>query len=290
MFLRVRIPRSKVALAAAAGLGGALAALAAPRDASAYCRTTTIHEPIPYNPVQSGCWEQGSPLAWGGGQTVYYSISEAASSQISLADATRVAQIAFNQWNTAQCASGKPPNVQVHDGGPVSAQAAATDCGLVDCDPTVHDPLHVIVFDDAAWPHNDPNNTLALTTVTYGVDSGEIFDADVEINSAQHTLSAQYPPPAGAFALQAILTHEAGHFFGLAHATSSEPVMYAQYQVTSVALTQDDVDGVCSTYPAQTKTGCACDAAPTAPGGWAFAAGGGLAVAAVVRRRRRRSG
>jgi MYXO-CTERM domain-containing protein len=277
-----RVPLSAVALAALA------VSLVAPRAASAYCRTTTDHEPIPYNPVSNGCWNQGTPLAWEGGQKVAYSIDSAASSQISLADATRIAKIAFNQWNNATCASGQKPNVQVVDGGPVSAAQASTDCGLVQCDPTVHDPQHVIVFDDAAWPHNDPNNTLALTTVTYGIDSGEIYDADIEINSAQHTLSAQDPPATpGAFSLQAILTHEAGHFFGLAHATSSAPVMYAQYQVTATSLTQDDVDGVCSTYPQPTKSGCACESAPAQANAWAVAACAGLAVGAVVRRRRR---
>jgi hypothetical protein len=121
----------------------------------------------------------------------------------------------------------------------------------------VHDGQHVIVFRDDAWPHNDPANTLALTTVTFGVDSAEIFDADMEINSAQHTLSASEPPPPAAFDLQSIFTHEAGHFFGLAHATSPTAIMFAFYKTGAVTLTQDDVDGVCSIYPPQ-QPGCGC--------------------------------
>jgi hypothetical protein len=268
-----------VALAAAVPLARA-------RDAAAFCRTTTVHVPIGYNPVASGCWAEGAPIAWAGGQRIPYSLSSAASSQVSLADAGRVAAIAFSQWNNAPCANGQI-NVQAYDNGPVSPEQAANDCGLVQCDSTVHDSLHVIVFDDDGWPHNDPNNTLALTTVTYGVDSGTIYDADTEINTAQHSISAQNPPPAGSYGLQAILTHEAGHFFGLAHATSSVPIMYAFYQPTAVTLTQDDVDGICSIYPRVTKTGCACEAGPGGAGGWAFGACAGIGVVAALRRRRR---
>ncbi|HEY8039098.1 MAG TPA: matrixin family metalloprotease [Polyangiaceae bacterium] len=268
---------------------GFLAVLAPAGLARAFCRTTTVHEPVPYDPVASGCWTQGTPLAWAAGSRVAYSLSAGASAQIPLADATRVADLAFETWNGASCAGNKPPDVQAFDQGPVSVDAAASDCGLQPCDPTFHDPQHVIVFDDAVWPHNDPNNTLALTTVTYGVNSGEIFDADVEINSKEHTLSAQEPAPQGAFDLQSILTHEAGHFFGLAHATDSHPIMFAQYQPGAVALTTDDVDGICSIYPAPPKSGCACTTAPPGTGGLALASGLSLVGLAALRKRRRPS-
>jgi MYXO-CTERM domain-containing protein len=270
--------------AVAAVLG--VVVLAAPAAARAFCRTTTVHEPVPYDPVASGCWTNGAPLAWAGEQRIPYAISKAASNQMSLDDATRIAHQSFDTWNNASC-NGQPPNVQVYDDGPVSVDAAATDCGLNSCDPTVHDMLHLVVFDDVTWPHNDPNNTLALTTVTYGIDSGEIFDADIEVNTAQHKITAQEPPPTGTFALHAILTHEAGHFFGLAHATTTAPIMYAQYQPDAINLTQDDIEGVCAIYPPQNKAGCACDVARGGQGAWAIAAVAGLAVLTAARRRRR---
>jgi hypothetical protein len=253
----------------------------------AFCRTSTVHEPVPYDPVSDGCWYQGKPLAWAPGETIPYSLSAAASSQISLVDATAIAHRAFYAWNSTICPGGVI-NVAAYDNGPVSAEAAANDCGLVECDPSVHDSQHVIVFDDDGWPHNDPNNTLALTTVTYGVDSGQIFDADIEINSAEHTLSAEEPPPTDAYDLQAILTHEAGHFFGLAHATSAVPIMYAQYKPGARSLTQDDIDGICTIYPPQQgKAGCACDAASVGSNAWAVGLCAGLFLLAATRRRRR---
>ena len=134
-----------------------------------------------------------------------------------------------------------------------------------------------------------PEQHLALTTVTYGVDSGEIYDADIEVNTAQHTITAQEPPPAGAYDLQAILTHEAGHFFGMAHATDTSPIMYAQYKPGAITLTDDDVTGICTIYPPLPKSG-GCTAAPASQDSWAagaIAAGLGFVTLAAVRRRRR---
>ena len=269
----------------------ALAVSLVPASAHAFCRTTTTKPPIPYEPSTQGCWTEGTPLAWESGAHVAYSISAGASAQVDLADATRVAQLAFASWNSATCASGTTPDIQFYDGGPVSVDAAANDCGLIQCDPTFHDPQHVIVFDDAHWPHNDPQSTLALTTVTYGVNSGEIYDADMEINTAQHTISPDEPPPAGAYDLQAIMTHEAGHFLGLAHATDTHSIMYSQYQPGAITLTQDDVDGLCTIYPhPAAKAGCACEAAPAGSGTLAMGAWAALGLAVGLRRARRRRG
>jgi uncharacterized protein (TIGR03382 family) len=264
----------------------AAATLLVASSAPAYCRTTTVHEPVPYDPVASGCWTQGKPLAWAAGQRIPYALTKSPSSAITLVEATHAVHLAFDTWNAASC-NGGAPNVQAYDDGPVAPEAASNDCGLHPCDPSVHDGLHVIVFDDTSWPFDDPNNTLAMTTVTYGVDSGEIYDADVQINTWQHAITATEPPQQNGttYDLQSILTHEAGHFFGLAHATSAMPIMYAQYQPGHTHLTQDDVDAICAVYPPIQSNQGGCSAA----GGDGDAAFGALAVlltAAVSRRRR----
>ncbi len=282
--------------AVAVALVGAVVAPA--REALAYCRTTTVALPAPsYDPsIAQQCWMQGTPLAWPGGMTIDYSLAEAASDQVDLADATRVADLAFETWNATPCPKG-PLSVQAQDIGPSDAATVADDCGLITCDPTVHDTHHIIVFRDTGWTHNDVNNTLALTTVTYGVTSGTIYDADIEINSTTtstppHYLTTEEPAidlAPNTYDLQAILTHEAGHFLGLAHATASTSVMYAYYVPGSIALTADDAAGICAIYPPVSHTGCTCESAPAGPMAPGLAATAAFGLVAWARKRRRRS-
>ncbi len=187
-----------------------------------------------------------------------------ASKHLSLADATHIADLAFSTWNRVTC-NGKLIGIETYDDGPIpvpvseggDALAGWASCSDSNaCDAAAHD---VIVFDDDVWPYNDSANTLALTTVTFGVDDGRIFEAYTEVNSADYALTTQEPPPAGpAVDLQAILTHEAGHLLGMAHATDTSALMYAFYRPGAIALTSDDVDGICTVYPPHEppKSGC----------------------------------
>jgi hypothetical protein len=287
------LPDVRFALACAVALGCAVAVESGP--AAAFCRTTTVKAPAGYNPAVSGCLTQGVPLAWSAKQ-VPYSVATRASKQVSLADATRVADLAFGAWNDALC-SGESVGIQAYDEGTRSVPDGDEGDALVgwafcsdstSCNGAAHD---VIVFDDDAWPYDDPANTLALTTVTYGVDDGQIFEAFTEINSAEHQLTTTEPPPANsqAFDLQAILTHEAGHFLGLAHATDTSAIMYAYYQPGAIELTSDDLNAICTVYPPQTSKGCGCEtvgAAANATAATAMAAGLALAALGMVRKRR----
>jgi hypothetical protein len=268
------MPRATLpALAVALVLAGLLCA----PTARAFCRTTTSPVPAGYDPTQLGCWTQGKPLGWHASR-VPYGLGAAASVQVSLADATRLADLAFGAWNDVSCPDGAPA-VQAYDDGPITLVPDASDCSSsAACNPQAHD---VIVFDDQVWPHDDPANTLALTTVTFGVDDGAIFEAYTEVNSTpSHPLTTQEPPPQGseAYDLQAILTHEAGHFFGLAHAAETTSIMYAYYRPGKVELTADDVAGFCTIYPQEPKSSGGCAASPRGAG----PGGAGLLLAGIA--------
>ncbi|MGD0524538.1 MAG: matrixin family metalloprotease [Polyangiaceae bacterium] len=278
-----------------AGAVALAASVAVARPASAFCRTTTTKAPTGWNPAVSGCWTEGMPLAWKTDR-VPYGVASQASDQVTLANATRVADLAFAAWNDAEC-DGKPVGIEAYDDGPTEVPDGADGDALAEwaycadsnsCNPVAHD---VIVFDDVAWPYNDPVNTLALTTVTYGVDDGEVFEAYTEVNSSQHTLTTTEPPPADGttYDLQAILTHEAGHFLGLAHATATTSIMYAYYQPGAITLTADDVDAICTVYPPSSPgKGCACTTVGARATGPAALAGVSLvALAALIGLRRK---
>src|SRR6202042_1897443 len=136
---------------------------------------------------------------------------------------------------------------------------------------------NTIIFRDEGWPYEDSANAIGYTTLTVyeqsvdGHVAGEILGADIEVNSANYTIVADGTPPGGAYDLASILTHESGHFLGMAHSADTSAVMYALYHPQSTVLTPDDVAGICSIYPADgsrtTAAGSvaatACQPAPT---------------------------
>ncbi len=267
------------------------AALAFSGMADAYCRTTTVPIPPGYDPTVNGCIPDGTPLIWPA-MPVTYQIEQEASSQVDLAQATTIFDRSFAKWSEVACSAVDPtlhPDISFRNAGPTDA--GFSDCEAGPCGFTAEDAPHVILFRDTVWPYNDVANTLALTTVTYGVDSGHIYVADTEINStAGHTISVTTPPPSDAYSLEAIMTHEAGHFIGLAHSATETAVMYAFYQPDAVALTEDDANGVCAAYPVPGPVTGGCSASIAKPDGSAAGAGAlalALSVALAGRRSRR---
>jgi hypothetical protein len=267
-----------------AALAASAATLAAAVPALAYCRTTSAMIPAGYDPTANGCITQGLPLVWPS-LPVTYQLEERVSAQVSLTETNSILDRSFAKWGAAICPLGDAaahPALSFHDLGPTDAGDIACD-GSVECGSIPH----VVIFLDQGWPHNDPTNTLALTTLTFGSESGHIYSANIEINSAQHTLSTSAAATPGVFSLEAILTHEAGHFVGLAHSQLNTAVMYAFYQNESIALTPDDVAGVCAAYPpepaGQSGKGCSCAMAGRGPAhtGLAAVAMGALGIAAA---------
>jgi len=245
------------------------AVLSAPSVARAYCRTTT-------GGLQPGCSIQGTeccslgkPLFWKNA-CIGYSIQKDASRQVTFAQATEKIGRAFGTWTGSTCSTGPGApgrvGIQVTDNGPV-------ECGEVQYD-TNGPNQHVIVFRDTVWDHSDSSNTLALTTMTFEPQTGEIYDADMEVNTAQQQVTVDDPIPQNGYDFLSIVTHETGHFLGLAHTPDTAATMFAHYRPGSTTLrnlTADDVDGLCDAYPADgTRTSAddaksaadACDPTP----------------------------
>lgn len=217
-----------------------------PCAAHAFCRTSTVALPPDFSPSIDMCWDKGKPLYWKNACTGY-SIQNLASRQVSFNDASEQISRAFSRWTGKSCtnemAPGSRVSIDVRDVGPVT-------CTQVQYNKDQGN-ANIIMFRDDAWPHNDPNNTLALTTVTYSPDTGEIYDADMEINTFGAKVTLADPVPTDGYDFASIVTHEAGHFLGLAHSGDEHATMFAQYQpgsTTKRELAPDDVLGICAAY------------------------------------------
>ncbi|MFO0588757.1 MAG: matrixin family metalloprotease [Polyangiaceae bacterium] len=243
-------------------LAGALAfvaALASPLAAQAYCRTANC-------PTHTGAWQVcvpandddcGTLLFWAN-RCVGFTLQKDASAQVTLAEAETTFKAAFDTWMNADCGSGKHPSVTVNYQGTV-------DCHVQEYNKDKDlGNANVIMFRDDTWPYEGTANILALTTVTYNLDTSEIYDADMEINSADiktfttGDANVQYD-------LLSVATHETGHFLGLAHSHNGDATMFTDYKQGSVSLrdlTDDDVSGICATYPPDKPASSDCDDTP----------------------------
>ena len=220
-------------------------------SSKAFCRTTTCHsgdcKPSADCPT---CLEGGRPLYWKSRcLSVAVSSSGSAKWGILPQQAHGVISGAFVKWLSADC-QGDRPSLEV------------LDLGAVSCDTTEYERagrnLNLWTFRDQSWPHMGRGLMLALTTVTYDADSGEILDADVEINSFQNevTVGDDF-----VFAdLDAIVTHESGHFLGLAHSCDVGATMSPSYSMGTTemrSLEKDDEAAVCAAFPPGIKKVCA---------------------------------
>jgi hypothetical protein len=227
-------------------------------DVWAFCRTTTCPLPPDFSPHHGACTPPDfesycaslhpavKPLpVWWRNACVGYDVQKDASRQVPYDVATKLVAAAFAKWTSITCdgASGSSHvSIDVHDLGPVS-------CSKVEYN-SDQGNQHVIVFRDDRWPYADANNTLGLTTVTFDVDTGEIYDADMEINGTVE-LAVTDPVPGDGYDFQSVIAHEAGHFLGMAHSDDQRATMFAAYErgtTVKRTLTPDDRSGLCSIY------------------------------------------
>jgi hypothetical protein len=256
-------PFAIVAVTGAVGLHSSLA--------GAFCRATTCNRDKTDCQIDAhGCATLGVPTWWADGR-VTLSVDSAGSllRRVSGDDLEAALEAAFDAWRSARCDDGGTPSITVE---PLTI-VTGHETGFDGAGPNEN----LVIFRDSNWRYEA--SAFAKTTIGMNLDTGEILDADTELNSQDYPLSMN--PGPGDVDLVGVLTHEMGHFLGLAHSDVPTATMRAEASAsvtTELArLDPDDVAGICAIYPPGAPPRAASDVRAPADGGGG--GGGGCSVA-----------
>ncbi|PID38319.1 MAG: hypothetical protein CSB49_06255 [Proteobacteria bacterium] len=121
--------------------------------------------------------------------------------------ATEAVRAAFGSWAAA--------------GAPVSVLMTTTNAPKSGD----QDGVNTIRFEHDSWPHGEA--VVGLTLATYYVDSGLVFETDMVLDAVNRRWSTSKNTPKSAFDVRNVVTHEAGHFFGIGHSANARATMFA---------------------------------------------------------------
>jgi hypothetical protein len=223
-------------------LGAATLALAS--HGSAFCRATTCDpSKAACERDSSSCLVTGTPLFWASSCFQVYVQADGAPKQgISFATAKESVSRAFTAWLSADC-GGAAPLIDVQVLGPITCDTAEYN--------KTQKNANIVLFREDEWPYVGAEDALGFTHLTFNADTGELWDADLEINAVSYRFSVGDPVTDND--LDSMLTHEAGHMLGLAHTLVTDATMFGKYTAGTESqrtLADDDVQAVCATYPA----------------------------------------
>lgn len=241
--------------------------LLAPPTALAYRRSTV--DDIP----------DGTPLYWEM-PSIELRLASSTVPGVAPADAVLAFQASLRTWSLA----GGCTRIMLIDGGDVTGLST-------NLERTTPDMENRVVFRDSDWPAELGPETLALTSAVYRRTTGQIVDADIDVNAVDHVWSTTTPPVSGHDDVENTLTHELGHVLGFAHSEVPDATMYASADLEETNkrdLAEDDIIAICDVYPGGSRRGprssCAIGPRSQDRAPWLVSLGIGLLF--VARRRR----
>jgi hypothetical protein len=225
--------------------------LAAARDATAYCRTTTCDERVGdvCEKNDDGCVRTGAALRWRS-LPIPYRFDSGSSEKVEETSAREAIRRAFDTWSNTTCGSRRTSLRFEELPDATGRKKMGQSGGSVPW---------LIYFRDDEWSHdkdsNEGDESLALTNQLFGKTTGFIEYADIEINTADFKFAVE--DGEDGVDLEAVMTHEVGHYIGLAHSREQGSIMAPRYhperqsisEESSQGLSDDDVKAVCVLYP-----------------------------------------
>ncbi len=237
-------PRQGQVLAGAIVLG---AWLSAP-DVHAYCRTRLCEFPeydVPceWDPL-TGC-ALSTPLVFWSERCMPFAVQRDGSvaDRISASELEAVVEDGFRTWSEVSCGAGVSPQLAAASQGPIACAAVEYNCE----EPELNSNL-VTFRDDFEDTKTFHFGVIALTTATVRLSTGELIDADIEINSRDEDFVLDGSRELRALRstdLRAVVNHELGHLLGLSHSREPEALMLDSYVEGRVEPAEDDRLGIC---------------------------------------------
>lgn len=214
----------------------ACAALLCLRDSEAFgfCRTVAEVPALECRGNKAIYWKS---------QCVGYHVNQQPSRYVSFEDVSAAAEEAFAAW--AGVTSPCVPSIDVVQLAPT----LSTEIGYFK-DRTNENII--VLRDDGVNAHGGTLDMgVGLVTVSFNANTGEILDADIEIDASRVSYAPDGQVEEGKYDLRRVMAHAAGHFLGLAHSQGDSPSLMAPSMTPGphdIHPSADDAAGICSAY------------------------------------------
>ncbi|MCC6746702.1 MAG: matrixin family metalloprotease [Deltaproteobacteria bacterium] len=187
-------------------------------------------------------------LYWPARRLTYY-VHEKGSGDVPLRETLGAVKRSFYAWASPSCT-----DITFDFGGTTPLNRTNISLGKGE----KPDMKNVLVWREERWPPTGVTDAsvttemAAITILIYNNDTGELVDADMDLNGYNFFWSSTEDKTKITTDIQNVVTHEVGHILGLGHVDDDKATMYTktpQGETDKRSLEADDVAGVCFVYP-----------------------------------------